>query len=70
MLEGREHLALFFAIDQVVVVLHRDERSEIVGDSVVWVQCQYWIRIRVAGIERAHFASGGLREVDGKTLYI
>jgi hypothetical protein len=34
-LEGREHLALLLAVNQRVVVLHRDERREVVRDGVV-----------------------------------
>ena len=34
-LQRREHLTLFLAIDQAVVVLHGDERREVVGDGVV-----------------------------------
>ena len=33
-LERREHLALFLAVEQTVVVLHRDEWGEVVGDCV------------------------------------
>lgn len=33
--EGGEHLALFLAVDERVVVLHRDERREVVLDGVV-----------------------------------
>ena len=40
-LEGREHLTLFLAVDEVVVVLHRDERSEIVCDGVVYARRQH-----------------------------
>jgi hypothetical protein len=35
MLERREHLALLFAIYEIVVVLHRDEGCEVVVDRVV-----------------------------------
>lgn len=36
--ERRHHLALLFAVDKAVVVLHRDERRELVVDRVVcWV---------------------------------
>lgn len=34
-LESRHHLALFFAVDEIVVVLHRNEGCEVVCDSVV-----------------------------------
>ena len=34
-LQGGKHLALFLAIYQAVVVLHGDERREVVGDSIV-----------------------------------
>jgi len=34
-LESREHLSLFFAVDQTVMVLHGDERGEPVRDRVV-----------------------------------
>lgn len=34
-LQGGHHLAFFFAVDEIVVVLHRDERGEFVGDGVV-----------------------------------
>jgi hypothetical protein len=34
-LERREHLALLFAVDDVVVVLHRDEGCEVVVDGIV-----------------------------------
>ena len=33
--EGGEHFALLLAVGEVVVVLHRDERRELVVDSVV-----------------------------------
>ena len=29
-----EHLAFFFPVDQAMVVLHRDERGQVVGDGV------------------------------------
>ena len=35
-LQRGEHLALFFAVEQAVVVLHRDEGREVVRDGVVW----------------------------------
>lgn len=35
-LEGGEHLALLLAVDERVVVLHRDERREVVLDGVVY----------------------------------
>ena len=34
-LQSREHLAFLFTVEQVVVVLHRDERRELVVDCVV-----------------------------------
>lgn len=34
-LEGGDHLALLFAVDQAIVVLHRDEGREVVRDRVV-----------------------------------
>lgn len=37
-LQCREHLTLLLAIDEVVMVLHRDERRELVVDCVVCVQ--------------------------------
>ena len=36
-LERGEHLALLLAVDEVVVVLHRDEGRELVVDRVVCV---------------------------------
>ncbi len=36
-LECGEHLTLFFTINQAVMVLHRDERGEVVCDCVVYV---------------------------------
>lgn len=35
-LESGEHLALFFAVNETIVVLHRDERRQVVRDGVVW----------------------------------
>ena len=35
-LEERNHLALFLAVDQVMVVLHGDEGGKVVLDGVVW----------------------------------
>ena len=34
-LKRGEHLALFFAVEQAVVILHRDEGREVVRDGVV-----------------------------------
>ena len=34
-LQRGEHLALFFAVEQAVVVLHRNEGREVVRDRVV-----------------------------------
>ena len=34
-LQRREHLTLFLAIDHAVMVLHRNERRKVVGDSIV-----------------------------------
>ena len=34
-IEGRKHFTLFFTIDQVVMVLHGDERSEVMVYCVV-----------------------------------
>lgn len=34
-LEGRKHLPFLLAVEKVVVVLHRDERRELVIDGVV-----------------------------------
>ena len=36
-LQCRNHFSLFLSVDETVMVLHRDERCEIVGDSVVCV---------------------------------
>lgn len=35
-LESREHLTLLFAVDQAMVVLHGDERRQLVVDRVVY----------------------------------
>lgn len=35
-LEGGEHLSLLLAVSQVVMVLHRDEGSEVVCDRIVY----------------------------------
>ena len=43
-LQSWEHLALLFAVEQVVVVLHRDEGREIVVDGVVCSHGQFNIR--------------------------
>jgi hypothetical protein len=37
-LESGDHLPLFLPVCGVVEVLHTDERSETVGDRVVWHQ--------------------------------
>lgn len=34
-LEGRKHLPFLLAVEKVVVVLHRDERRELIIDGVV-----------------------------------
>jgi hypothetical protein len=34
--KGGHHFALFFSVDEVVVVLHRDEWRQVVGDGVIW----------------------------------
>lgn len=34
-LESRHHLSLFLAVQDIVVILHRDERREVVFDGVV-----------------------------------
>ena len=34
-LQGREHLALLFSVDEAVLVLHRDERCEGIVDGIV-----------------------------------
>ena len=34
--QGGEHLTLLLAIDQAVMVLHRDEGREVVRDGVVY----------------------------------
>ena len=34
-LECREHLALLFSVDEAVLVLHRDERCEVIVDGIV-----------------------------------
>ena len=36
-LKGGHHFALFFSVQEIVQVLHRDERSEFVRDGVVWI---------------------------------
>ena len=33
--QGGEHLALLFAVEQAVLVLHRDEGREVVRDRIV-----------------------------------
>ena len=35
-LEKWKHLTLFFSVQQIVVVLHGDERGEVVGDGVTY----------------------------------
>ena len=35
-LEKRDHFALFFMVDLVMVILRGDEGGEVVLDSVVW----------------------------------
>ena len=37
-LESREHLALLLAVEEVVMVLHRDERSEVVRYGIICLQ--------------------------------
>ena len=64
-LQGREHLPFLFAVQKAVMVLHRDERREVVGDRVVCTI--HAARVRSAmrnhrGMKVAHFASGGLRD--------
>lgn len=34
-LERREHLSLFFSVEETMLVLHRYERSQAMGDGVV-----------------------------------
>jgi hypothetical protein len=36
-LERRHHLPLLLAVNEVVMVLHRDERREVVCDGIIWV---------------------------------
>lgn len=57
-LAGGEHLALFFTVDEAVVVLHRDERREFVGDGIV---CRDIISDKRRGDSETYFAWRGLR---------
>lgn len=34
--EHRHHLAFFFPIDSIVVVLHRDERGQVMFNGIAW----------------------------------
>lgn len=38
-LKEGEHLALFLPVEQAVMVLHRDERGEVVRDRIVYPSC-------------------------------
>ncbi len=35
-LECGKHLSFFFTISEIVVILHGDERRELILDSIVW----------------------------------
>ena len=39
-LEKWKHLTLFFSVQQIVVVLHGDERGKFVGDRIACRKCQ------------------------------
>ena len=60
-LERRKHLAFLLAVRQVVVVLHRDEGRETVGDRVVCARVL--VIISRPAETRAYFASRGLVSV-------
>ena len=48
-LEGRNHLSLFLAVDEVIMVLHRYEGREFVYDSIV---CLIRMRTRASTTAR------------------
>ncbi len=64
-LQRREHLAFFLTVDEAVVVLHGDERREVVRDRVVCVCESVSKGCAPSGLlGGTHSASGGLD--DGK----
>ncbi len=60
-LERRKHLALLFAVEQTVVVLHGDEGCEVVRDGVV---CQFArsVKIETMRLYTTYSAWRGLRD--------
>ena len=62
-LQRREHLTLLLTIQQAVVVLHRDERREVVRDRVVCGDKFGSVKTIVAEANaRTYFAWRGLRK--------
>jgi len=61
-LEEGKHLTFFLSVEQAVVVLHGDERSEVVRDSIVCRERQR--DVPPPGVAFTHSAWRGLGEVD------
>ena len=55
-LECGKHLALFLAIDEAIVVLHRDERRELVLYRIV---CEAWLE-QLKGLFSGKFTLHGV----------